>query len=151
MGPSEKKIRMTRQRQLILNELKKSRTHPAADEIYQIVRRKLPHISLGTVYRSLEILSQAGMIGKLDPASPERRFDGRTDLHYHIRCQKCGKVEDVPLKPLSQIEARLKKKIDYDIFGHNLEFCGLCPDCRNSSNKQTGRSNNNHRKQNKRK
>jgi Fur family transcriptional regulator, peroxide stress response regulator len=135
MRTSEKKIKMTRQRRVILNELQKSRTHPAADEIYKAVRRKLPHISLGTVYRNLEILSQAGMIVKLDTSSPERRFDGRTDQHYHIRCQQCGKVEDVPLKPLLQIEARLKNKIDYDVSGHNLEFRGLCHGCKENLNK----------------
>ena len=136
MEQAEKKIRMTRQRQVILNELLKSEAHPAADEIYKAVRRKLPHISLGTVYRNLEILSQAGMIGKLDTGSPERRFDGRMDRHYHIRCQQCGRVEDVPLKPLSQIEARLEKQIDYDVSGHNLEFCGICPECKETSDKQ---------------
>ena len=138
MKRAEKKIRMTRQRQVILNELLKSHTHPAADEIYKAVRRKLPHISLGTVYRNLEILSQAGMIAKLDPGSPERRFDGRMDRHYHIRCQQCGRVEDVPLKPLSQIEARLEKQIDYDVSGHNLEFCGICPGCREPQGNSEG-------------
>jgi Fur family ferric uptake transcriptional regulator len=58
---------MTRQRRVILEELRKVNTHPSADEIYEIVRKRLPRISLGTVYRNLEILSESGDIQKLEP------------------------------------------------------------------------------------
>ena len=59
-------FRMTHQRRLILDELKKLKTHPTADEIYVIVRKKMPRISLGTVYRNLEILSETGQIIKIE-------------------------------------------------------------------------------------
>ena len=69
-------LRMTRQRRVILEELRKVKTHPSADEIYEIVRKRLPRISLGTVYRNLEILSESGDIQKLEPGCSLKRFDG---------------------------------------------------------------------------
>jgi len=121
---------MTPQRQVILEELKNMRTHPTADEIYQRVRRRLPRISLGTVYRNLEILSQYGMIRKTEMAGAQKRFDGNLMNHYHLRCIRCGRLEDAPVEPISSIEAYLEGKSDYEILGHHLEFVGLCPRCK---------------------
>ena len=72
---SDQKYRMTHQRQVILEEINKDQTHPTADEIYERVRKKLPRISMGTVYRNLEILSSCGIIHRLEPGLPQMRFD----------------------------------------------------------------------------
>ena len=85
------KLRMTTQRQVILEELRKLKSHPTAGELCQIVRQRLPRISLGTVYRNLEILSRSGVVLKLDVAGLEMRFDGTVDNHYHVRCLDCGR------------------------------------------------------------
>lgn len=74
---------MTRQRSVILEELRKVTTHPSADGIYEMVRKRLPRISLGTIYRNLEILFENGDIRRLDTGSHLRRFDGRAEDHYH--------------------------------------------------------------------
>jgi len=124
------KLRMTRQRRVILEELKAVSSHPCAAEVYEKVRRRLPRISLGTVYRNLELLSDAGMIQRLDIESGRRRYDGRTGSHYHLRCMRCGRVEDVPLEPVADIESAVGQLSGYEISGHHLEFFGLCPDCR---------------------
>ena len=125
----ESNLRMTRQRKIILEELRKVRTHPGADEIYTMVRRRLPRISLGTVYRNLEILSELGEIQKLEMGGTLKRFDGFAEPHYHIRCTGCGRVVDAPIVPLAKVESELDGKTDFKIFGHRLEFIGLCPDC----------------------
>ncbi len=78
--------RMTRQRQVILEELRHMNTHPGADEIHEVVRRRLPRISLGTVYRNLDILCELGEIQKLEFGGTLKRFDGDPGAHYHIRC-----------------------------------------------------------------
>jgi Fur family ferric uptake transcriptional regulator len=104
--------------------------HPAADEIYEMVRQKLPHISLGTVYRNLDILSEYGLIRKLEFAGSQRRFDGIARNHYHLRCTGCGRVEDAPVEPVAMLEEELRKVSDYDVIGHRLEFIGLCPGCK---------------------
>lgn len=124
------KLRMTAQRQVILEELQKLRTHPTAAELCQIVRRRLPRISLGTVYRNLEILSRTGIVQKLDVAGVEMRFDGDTSNHYHIRCKACGAVADLDMDLVANLEAEAAAVSDYQVTGHRVEFEGLCPKCK---------------------
>ena len=73
---SNPKSRMTHQRRIILEELRNTRSHPTADEVYEIVRKRIPKISLGTVYRNLELLSESGVIQKLEIGGTQKRFDG---------------------------------------------------------------------------
>ena len=124
------KYRMTHQRQVILDEIRKMNTHPTADEVYDLVRKRLPRISMGTVYRNLEILSTRGLIQRIGPPSQQMRFDGNTEEHYHLRCVSCGKVEDAPMISVSDLEDAIRDKSDYSIVGHRLEFLGICPACR---------------------
>ena len=91
---------MTSQRQVILEEIRKVHSHPTADQVYEEVRKRLPRISLGTVYRNLDILSECGLIQRIAPVSNQMRFDGDTSSHYHVRCIHCGKVEDAPIEPV---------------------------------------------------
>jgi Fur family ferric uptake transcriptional regulator len=121
---------MTRQRRVILEELRKVKSHPTADEVYERARRRLPRISLGTVYRNLEILSECGMIQKLELGGDQKRFDGKTGNHYHLRCIRCGCIEDVLAAPHTPIEDALRGKSDYEIIGTRLEFIGVCPQCK---------------------
>ena len=125
----EKSLRMTTQRKVILEELKKIHTHPSADEIYEVVRLRLPRISLGTVYRNLEVLSELGKVQKLELSGSLKRFDWDTNKHYHIRCLRCNRVEDAPIAPLKQLEDKLYEATVFEIIGYNLEFTGLCPEC----------------------
>lgn len=125
-------FRMTQQRRIMLEELKSLDTHPTAYEIYELVRKRLPRISLGTVYRNLEILSESGMIRKLETAGSQKRFDGVIANHYHVRCIKCGRVADVPVAPISTIDKIARRISDFEILRHHLEFEGLCPHCKSS-------------------
>ena len=120
---------MTRQRRVILEELRKHNHHPSADEVYELVRKRLPRISLGTVYRNLEILSERGEIQKLEFAGNLKRFDAHPDPHYHIRCDLCDRIDDAPMSLLKDIEVRVSAETEYRIIGHRLEFFGLCPEC----------------------
>lgn len=126
-------LRMTRQRKVILEELCKVDTHPSADEVYAMVRKRLPRISLGTVYRNLEILSENGEIQKLELGCTLKRFDGTTENHYHLRCIRCGRVVDAPAEIDVKIDHDLKDAADFRIIGHKLEFIGVCPRCLNKS------------------
>ena len=125
----DKNRRITKQRQVILEELRKLNTHPSADEIYKVVRRRLPRISLGTVYRNLEILAQMGEIQKLELSGSLKRYDWDTNKHYHIRRVRCNRVDNAPIAPLNQLEDELYEATVFEIIGHNLEFTGLCPEC----------------------
>ncbi|MCF8031640.1 MAG: transcriptional repressor [Desulfarculaceae bacterium] len=123
------KLRMTTQRQVIMEELQSVKSHPTAGELCQMVRRRLPRISLGTVYRNLDILSRAGFIQKLDVAGQEMRFDGNTMNHYHLRCLECGRVFDVEMDLLDEVEERLARESGFEVLGHRLEFVGRCEAC----------------------
>ena len=124
---------MTRQRKTILEVLKNECKHPGADEIYEKVRKNLQNISLGTVYRNLEILCETGQIQKLELGGTVKRYDWNPAKHYHIRCTLCGSVDDAPIAPLKQLENELYGSTVYTIIGHRLEFVGLCPKCSKKS------------------
>ena len=120
---------MTRQRRVILEELRKENIHPTADAVYEMVRKRLPRIILGTVYRNLEILTALGEIQTLELSGSQKRYDGIPQKHYHIRCMNCERVDDAPIAPLNRLEDKLYGATVYTIMGHRLEFMGLCPDC----------------------
>ena len=120
--------RNTRQRQVILEELQKVTSHPTASGVYEAVRRRLPKISLGTVYRNLELLGRAGIIQKLELGGGEARFDGNVEPHDHVRCVRCGRVDDVVRPPLDLMGGP-RMIGGYRILGHRLEFLGVCPAC----------------------
>jgi Fur family ferric uptake transcriptional regulator len=130
-----KHLRTTQQRKIILEELRSCNDHPSADELYERVRKKLPRISLGTVYRNLEVLTQLGEIQTLNLSGSLKRYDGIPTRHYHIRCINCDRVDDAPIAPLNQIEDELYKTTVFEIIGHNLEFTGLCPECTKENQK----------------
>ncbi len=123
-----KQRRSTPQRRIILEELRALRTHPTAAELFAIVRRRLPRISLGTVYRNLDVLHEDGRIRKLELAGAEARFDADLSPHLHIRCTECGRVEDLmDASPGTDIPAELA---GFLVQGYRLEYFGICPACR---------------------
>ena len=130
--------RITTQRKIILEELKKLKTHPTAVELYEIVRKRLPKISLGTVYRNLEIMSEEGLVKKLEIPGREKRLDGDTSRHYHFRCSICGRVYDIFM---DQTDIETMEKIigkytleNSEIKDINLEVVGVCSFCRGKVN-----------------
>lgn len=124
--------RNTKQRQVILEELRKLKSHPTAAGLYRIVACRLPKISLGTVYRNLDLLSKAGTIRKLECGGGEARFDGDVTAHDHIRCVKCGKVDDINHSPLDLLGGVTDDFNGYSVLGYRVEFFGLCSKCKNS-------------------
>jgi len=95
-----------------------------------MVRKTLPRISLATVYRNLESMAGSGVILKLETFGTKKRFDGATNKHYHIYCVECGRLDDVSMELLDNIESDLQSVVDYEVTGHSIEFEGICPDCR---------------------
>lgn len=122
-------IRLTTQRQIILEELSKVKTHPTASELYDMVRKRLPRIGLGTVYRNLELMADSGMILKIEVGGTQKRFDATTDEHYHIRCSTCGKVDDIDVPVIKELANYAAKTTSYQILGHHVEFSGICESC----------------------
>jgi Fur family ferric uptake transcriptional regulator len=135
---SPQECRMTRQRRVILDEVRSAECHPTADEVYQRVRRHLPHVSLGTVYRSLEVLRECGKMRKLELGCAQRRYDGELREHYHVRCVRCGCVADVKMRPVAGIQEAGRGGSNYEVLGYSLEFFGVCPRCGKKARRRRG-------------
>jgi Fur family ferric uptake transcriptional regulator len=114
---------------VILEELKAVTSHPTAAEIHKMIKPKMPRVSLGTVYRNLDFLSNNGIIQKIETTGRKMRFDGNAQPHIHVRCIECGKLEDIPNISIRSIQDKVSNISSFKIVGHNIGFEGLCPDC----------------------
>lgn len=132
IGTKMKKFN-TRQRKAIIEAVDVENHHPTADQIYDDVKKKLPKISLGTIYRNLERMVKEEQIIALDFGNNPRRYETRERPHYHIYCTHCNKVEDLFLDTLSKdIEntGKLAESLGFSVTGHSLEFYGVCGECK---------------------
>ncbi|RJX21742.1 MAG: Fur family transcriptional regulator [Desulfobulbus sp.] len=134
-----KKLRMTHQREVILEELAKCTGHPAADELHQRLKKKMPRISLATVYRNLEILAEAGSIKKIEISGRQKRFDWEVRPHNHIYCLECHRVDNIRLESETQVPQPDDDR-GYAITGCRIEFTGICPVCQKKHFEQGGSS-----------
>ncbi len=125
-----KGYRLTKQRLAVLKVLQGTKSHPDANWIYEKVREKIPHVSLGTIYRTLGILKEAEFLRGLDYGSSLSHYDANTENHPHIVCTNCGRIDDLPLPLPHKLEEQASKATDFLITDHRLEFYGLCPNCR---------------------
>jgi Fur family ferric uptake transcriptional regulator len=119
-------------------------SHPTAAELYAAVRRRLPKVSLGTIYRNLDVLHEDGMIRKMEFAGAETRFDGKLEQHYHVRCTECDRVEDIHAMDLVVEPAQPRELGGFRVTGHRLEFFGICPGCRNKEKPSVSADNPSH-------
>ena len=120
--------RLTNQRFKILEHLRSVKTHPSAEMVYEAVRKDLPTISLATVYRNLNLLSQEGKILKLE-INNEFRFDGDISNHQHCVCQGCRKIVDLFQDDISDYAMNRFKFKDFTPEHVNVIFTGVCKDC----------------------
>jgi Fe2+ or Zn2+ uptake regulation protein len=125
----EKGSHLTRQRAAVFDYLSGVSHHPSAEEIYHAVKRKLPRISLATVYKNLEKLVECGVASKLTYGDSAARYDIRTDHHYHTRCLDCGKIEDFDTAAGIEVLRRIKPR-GFNVTDYRLELLGHCRDCR---------------------
>ncbi len=121
--------RLTRQRRIIYEIVRSRRDHPNAAEIHREAVKQIPTISLGTVYRNLKLLAEQGLIREITHLGEGSRFDGYPELHAHVICRACGKVEDLELDVESTLDQLVAEKTGYRNLVHSLTFYGLCPEC----------------------
>ena len=121
--------RHTIQCALVLEAVDSLRDHATAEEVYEAVAREHPHIGRGTVYRNLQKLAEAGEIMKVEVPGGADRYDHLTYKHYHVKCEKCGRVFDVDMPYDSELEEKVANKHGFLLTGHTIMFTGVCPDC----------------------
>jgi Fe2+ or Zn2+ uptake regulation protein len=114
---------------VILQTLVETDSHPNALELFDMVREKLPRVSLSTVYRTLESLEKRGELLKIRSTDKECRFDGRTEQHYHFICEECGRVFDFP-SGFSPAVPVPEDEFGFEISGFSLDYTGRCCKCR---------------------
>lgn len=122
--------RKTIQRSLVLEEVKALRCHATSDEIYDMIVKKYPNISRGTVYRNLKVLSDNGEIRKVEMPSGADRFEHQCHEHYHARCVTCGRVFDVEMEFIADLEKNIKDTHGFAFTSHDIIFKGICLECK---------------------
>jgi len=124
----DKQKRSTKQKRVIYEILANTDSHPTADWIYEQARQQIPTISLGTIYRNLQLMADENKILELNYGKGQSRFDGNPQPHYHFVCEKCGRVWDFS----PAVTGLTKMIIDAapgKITSHRLECYGVCLDC----------------------
>ena len=123
-------FRKTAQRAMVLEEVQAADDHLTAGEVFERVRRKDPRVAYGTVYRSLHLLVQHGLLQELTFADHSSRYDKRTDRHDHVHCMECGLLVDIDV-PVALIARHVaEEKSGFSITSHHTVFAGRCPACR---------------------
>ena len=122
-------IKYSRQRESIKRYLASTREHPTADTVYTEVKKDFPNISLGTVYRNLNLLTELGEAIKISTPAGGDRFDGITEPHCHFFCKECGSVLDIDMPESSFINEMAEKNFDGQIDNHSIMFFGKCEKC----------------------
>lgn len=119
---------MSRQKEVIYNLVASTMSHPTADWVYQKARRKMPRISLGTVYRNLKALSNEGRLLEITTSRGPSRYDANISRHSHLKCVRCEVLVDVPETDIDFVP-RSSQTRRFKVFEYRVEFLGLCPDC----------------------
>ena len=125
-----KKYNRSKQRDRILEVLQNTKSHPTADWIYNQLKGEFPNLSMGTVYRNLNILLEQGLIQKLPFGSTFDRFDGNVKEHHHFICKKCNSVYDVQISIDDMLDENIIKTTNFEIHSHRIVFYGLCENCK---------------------
>lgn len=121
--------RNTIQKQVILNAVRELKNHPTSEDIYNYIKPNFPSISLGTVYRNLNLLSENNEIQKISIVDDVIRFDHITHEHYHFQCEKCQKILDLPMEYKTFLNSEVENEYNIKIKKHDIIFTGVCRDC----------------------
>lgn len=128
----ERKLKRSRQRDQILDILRNTDTHPTASWIYDELKKHFKNLSMGTVYRNVNILIKQGLITKIESGSTFDRFDANTEPHYHFFCQQCDTVSDIPIAMMEELNEKANSVSKHLVKEHQIYFYGLCENCKNS-------------------
>ncbi|MFA9381009.1 MAG: Fur family transcriptional regulator [Acetanaerobacterium sp.] len=123
-------MKHTKQKELIYNTVIRSRSHPSADDIYNVLKPENPGLSLATVYRNLNAFADKGLILRIPMPSGGARFDGTLDMHYHMVCEKCGQLFDISLDHLNTLAPDVMAQSGFEVTTYTLLIYGICGNCR---------------------
>ncbi|MDP7416026.1 MAG: transcriptional repressor [Dehalococcoidales bacterium] len=124
-----KQKRFSQQRQVILEVLQSTTSHPTAEWVYTKARKRLPRLSLGTIYRNLRLLTENGRIQELELGTTFSHYDGNPENHTHFMCRGCGRILDIEDPTPSNMSGGVAQDNGLKVMSHRLTFYGLCQAC----------------------
>ena len=125
--------RATPQRIAISKYILSSQQHPTAQKTYLEVKKEHPTVSLATIYTTIKILKDSGLIQELNMPQGQTRFDPNTDPHAHLLCLKCGSIRDWMDPIMPELVARVSDAANFTIIGSSLDLKGICDRCEKRS------------------
>lgn len=131
-------MRYSHQRERIFRAVMESCEHPTANMVYEQLKTDMPRLSLGTVYRNLNQLADAGRLKKIPLADGSCRFDKTKEAHSHIVCELCGAVADVHLPSFQALENTIETETDFSLRSYDVVLRGVCKRCRQRSEQNVG-------------
>lgn len=131
----EKNLKLTPQRYAIYRFLSSTKAHPSAEMIYNNLKTDYPTMSLATVYKTMKTLIELGLVQQLNVGEDNFRFDANINVHPHVVCLSCGRVDDIENADFSFLNEIAEKCSNYHIDAHQVYFYGLCPECKEKNKK----------------
>jgi Fur family peroxide stress response transcriptional regulator len=122
-------FKVTPQRLAIYNYLASTKAHPNAEMIFKELQPIYPTMSLATVYKTMEILREIGLVQMLNVGEDSFRYDAFMENHPHVRCVKCGRVDDVDRIDAEEFVSKVAQETTYQLTGQQFYFYGICPEC----------------------
>ncbi len=129
----ENGFKVTPQRLAVYEYLSKTKEHPNAEALFNQLQPQYPTMSLATVYKTIEILSQLGLVKILNTGEDSFRYDADISDHAHVKCKHCNKVEDVPDLLFSDMVNFAEQKTGYEVDSKQIYFYGKCPSCQKTT------------------
>ena len=126
----EKGFRVTPQRLAICEFVLSSRAHPTTEQVYKAVQREHPTISIATVYQTLHLLTEIGLLQELGVCEGKSRYDSSDSPHINIVCKSCGKIEDYESKSVSGFLLQITGELKRTLIGQHLEIYAYCDECK---------------------
>lgn len=126
---TERGYRVTPQRMGIYEYLLEARTHPSAEEIYQALKDRFPMMSQATVYKTLDLLLELGLVSQLGLGGQATRYDGNPAVHANVYCCQCHRIYDVMEPELQRVAESVARRSGFVLKGQRHEFYGICPEC----------------------
>ena len=129
---TKNKLKITRQRRVVLNIFAKCEEHISAEELYKIVSGADPKIGLATIYRTLALLTRSGLASELDFGDGQKRYEHKFmhTHHDHMICTECGKIIEFTHPIIEKMQEDVAKKNGFTITSHKLDIYGKCKECR---------------------
>jgi Fur family transcriptional regulator, peroxide stress response regulator len=142
----ERGLAGTHQRQVLYRALAESDEHPSPEIMYEKVRREIPAISLGTVYRNIKLFKEIGLLREATPLHEPSRLDANLSNHHHLICSSCRSIADLPAEDVESIRFRRGIPAGFQIERYEVEVLGLCPACATKAGASGPSENRKHRK-----